>query len=82
MASIITLKMALEFARFPDPELREACYNAINQINADLVEVGYDMGLSALEACETLEAVISRVENAEADKRKNDMEEFDDSDGT
>lgn len=56
------IKAALEFARFEKPIVREHITKVINELDKDLKEVGYDMSLPAMTACEELETLISELE--------------------
>jgi hypothetical protein len=61
------LKVALEFARFTSPDIRDAVSNCIKHIAADMEEVEYEDSIATGTAFKELAACISDFENKDAD---------------
>ena len=63
MAIITRLKTALEFARFADPNIREAAVDAINELALDMDELEFEEAASTRAVFARLDAAISDFEN-------------------
>lgn len=65
MAIITRLKNALEFARFPDPNIREALVDAINELALDMDELEFEEAANTRAVFAKLDAALSEFENRE-----------------
>lgn len=81
MLNITTqIKNAIARAKFDDPDIEAATLNAIEKLDAELFEAGYDQGPQVDAAVSRLEDTLTLVDTAKEEATSIDEDEEEDED--